>query len=417
MKRIELRKSYFVFLSFVSLVFWTYLIRIASNLRPIADEICVLSEWAPQDRFPPFHLSPRFFATIFTWTNSTIWVHNYFIGIVINFVLITFLSATLFKNFFGLIGEVLNIKQSIYLGFFFTPLLIVLIPPNVSAIYDTFLWFGGNWHVVGSLLLLNISCAIIKADTGYGKLTCFIVLISFWSETAAICVFAPLIVRLIHLDSKLKTVLLFAIPSSSIGVSLIFAIKSERILAVQKESAFDLNSILGIIQMSVPLFFRGLIVCFFIVNTWRLIKSREERIEYRLNNLLVLCLAISCLLLILTQYATYGTWRSSILYGICAVLMVLILYKKRLFNNSFTRMSSPVAFFILMCFSFQTIVTLNTYVSDREEWWRVNLVEQKSVRIENNSKKEYQAFLPSDYGGGDWIDNCFNTYIKTEGQK
>ena len=295
--------------------------------------------------------------------------------------------------------------------------MIVLIPPNVSGIYDTFLWFGGNWHVVGSLLLLNISCAIMNKDTKYWKLTCFIFLISYWSETAAICVLAPLIVRLIHLDSKLKTVLLFAIPSSSIGVSLIFAIKSERILAVQKESAFDLNSILGITQMSVPLFFRGLIVCFFIVNTWRLINRREERIEYRRNILLLLCLAISCLLLIVTQYATYGTWRSSILYGICAVLVVLVISKTKLFNNSLTRMLSPVAFFILICFSFQTLVTLNTYVSDREEWWRVNVVEQKSVRIDNNSKKEYQAFLPADYGGGDWIDNCFNSYMKTEGQK
>jgi hypothetical protein len=413
LKKIDIKKTnYFIFI-LISLLLWGYLVSIANNLRPIADEICALTEWDSQKNYLPFHLSSRLLATAFTWLSSLIWIKSYLLGILANWLIVLFLTGLLFKNFYSLIDYEINYKKSILYGFLFTPILILFVPTNVSATYDTFLWFGGTWHAVGTLILLNAGCIIINRETSYRRLAAYTLIVSFWSETTAICLFAPLLVRLLCVETKkARTSLFLAIPLSATCLNLVFSVQSGRMEAIQKDSYFDFNNFLGVTYMSGPLFVRGLIIFVLIFSSIDFIRPRLTSIDHKVVKGIIIYLIGSCILLLITQYMTYGTWRASMLYGVSGALIGFIFVEIGIVNRTISGLLSLLLFLLITAQVLPSLVSLSNYIEIRNNWWSANVVREESGRNLTKIEEQYRKYLPADFGGGTWIDECFKDLVK-----
>jgi hypothetical protein len=413
LNKVIIKKTNYLIFVLISLVLWGYLVSIANNLRPIADEICALTEWDSQKNYLPFHLSSRFLATGFTWLSSLIWINSYLLGILANWLSVLFLTGLLFKNIYSLIDHEINKKESILYGFLFTPILILFVPTNVSAIYDTFLWFGGTWHAVGTLLLLNAGCAIINRKTSYGRLAAYTLVVSLWSETTAICLVAPLLLRFFFIEKKrVRTSLLFVMPLSATFVNLIVSAQSGRMEAIKKDSYFDFNNFLGVTYMSGPLFLRGLIISALIFSAIDFVSPRLIPINHQTVKVIILYLAGTCLLLLVTQYMTYGTWRASILYALSGILIGFILVEIRILNRAVSGLLSLLFFLLISAQVLPGLVSLNNYVENRNNWWTTNLIREGASKNLIETEEEYREHLPADFGGGAWINDCFQDLVK-----
>ncbi len=413
MKKIDVKKTnYFIFI-LISFLLWGYLVSIANNLRPIADEVCALTEWDSQKNYLPFHLSSRLLATAFTWLSSLIWIKSYLLGILANWLIVLFLTGLLFKNFYSFLDYEINYKKSILFGFLFTPILILFVPTNVSATYDTFLWFGGTWHAVGTLLLLNAGCAIINRETSHGRLVAYTLIVSLWSETTAICLVAPILLRFFFIEKmRVRTSLLFVMPLSATFLNLLVSAQSGRMEAIKKDSYFDFDNFLGVTYMSGPLFLRGLIISALIFSAIDFVSPRLTPINHNAVKVIILYLAGTCLLLLATQYMTYGTWRASMLYGVSGSLIGFIFIETRILNRTISGLLSLILFLLITAQVLPSLDSLRNYIEIRNNWWSANVIREESSKKLTKIEEQYRKYLPADFGGGAWIDECFKDLVK-----
>lgn len=398
----------------LSLVLWVYLLIVSTLLRPVADEICVLGELEPGESFPPFHFSPRFLASLFTWLSSTIWMNNYSIAIVTHWLIISILLSFNIRALYRVFSGNISRTQAHIFGFVLTPFFLLFLPHKNQAIYDSFYWFGGTWHTIGALFAMYLTLIVINQETKLPLLIGLVILGALWSEVTSIVVAVALAVSAITYKSKKGFLVL--IPLLSIALHAYLSLNSGRldVSAGSAESFFDLNTIKGLVLMYLVFSAHGLAIA----ATSSLWMSPDIGVETpRLNRTqvaAVISLAAAGVTFFLASAFTYATWRSTAIFGFFAFGIGMILWQGFARNTLFIQIISSVTLPLIILTNIEGIWPMIDVLEIRKDWWESN----KSVNwfsiSDSNLSQEQRAEIPADWGKGEWVDQCF---VNLEGTK
>lgn len=393
------------------LFFWTYAFRISQELRPIADEICVLGEWDNGALFPPFHISPRFFASIFTWQSSIAWHSHYQITMLVHYFIAAALIALIARQiYFMSCNETLSLSKAITYSFVLTPWLLFSLSPNPTALFDAVFWFGGTWHVIGALIIAYTMLVIF--DDSYNKfaILSLLVLSIFWSEIGSFLIISTQMIKVL-LDRKINKWSFAAISMALLGlcVNIYVNVANKRIISIHDDASLNnMNVLKGSLKMIGEYSLRGaLIAVIFKIAISHNMRMTERRKEYRYLSASVLS---ACSTFIVYQVG-YPTWRSSFVIGILFFVSITLL----VINVNAKKMTVLIPLMVIgAILGNQTVTNLNAIqnvAKERSYWWDGASSSNFMEQYRQESFKE-DLSLPADFGSSTWINTCYGNFVK-----
>ena len=391
----------------LSVIFWTYLIVVATLLRPIADEICVLGEMQRGDSFPPFHVSPRVVASLFTWVSSMFWLNSYFVAILMQWLVISILLSISLRALYKTLSIEISKTEALKFGLVLTPFFLLFLPHKNQAAYDAFYWFGGSWHAVGALLAMYVVLSVINQKTKLPTLIALIILASLWSEVTSIVVIVALIVSAIFYKSKRNFLLI--IPIFSIILHTYNSRNSGRLVApTNTDKIFlDMNTIKGLVLMYLIFSVHGIAIA----ATSSLWMSPNERMKpSKLNQTQLAALSaliVAGIAFFLASALTYATWRSTAIFGFLAFGVGVILWQGFLRKTLFTKVISSALLPLIIISNLGGMLPMIDLLEIRKNWWESNNSTNWSNISKNNLSQKQQTEIPADWGKGEWVDQCF----------
>jgi hypothetical protein len=109
---------------------------------------------------------------------------------------------------------------------------------------------------------------------------------------------------------------------------------------------------------------------------------------------------------------TYGTWRASMLYGVSGSLIGFIFIETRILNRTISGLLSLILFLLITAQVLPSLDSLRNYIEIRNNWWSANVIREESSKKLTKIEEQYRKYLPADFGGGAWIDECFKDLVK-----
>jgi hypothetical protein len=391
----------------LSLTFWTYLSIVAFNLRPIADEICVLGELKNGESFPPFHLNPRILATLFTWGSSIMWVSNYTAGIALNWAIISLLFGLNVKKLYEVFSIEVSRTQALAFGLVVTPFFILFLPPNNQAIYDTFFWFGGSWHAVGALIAMYVVLNILNLKTTYTRTIGLVCVGSLWSEVTSIVVAVAILIHFIF--HKNRMILLILIPAAVLAVHAYISVENGRLSASteSRQSFVDVNTLKGLVLMYILLLIHGIVIAA-ITRLWFSFKEKKQLTETSSSQKIhVICFVVAGFVLFQAFALTYATWRSTVMLGVCGLLIGTILWQRVSLKTLMNKIVLLGSLVVILMINAGGLLPMLDAVELRKNWWEVNNSKGWIDISTNVLNQDQKAKLPADWGNGEWVDECF----------
>ena len=397
---INLFNRYF-FLSLSGLI-WIHVLKISVNLKPIADEVCVLSEWPENSILPPFHSSPRVFGSLFTWLLAPIWRFQYSLG----FLLIILISSALIyklhsRCFQYLTNEVPSIKSKLTFTTAASPWILFALPPNKTALFDSVFWFGGSWHLIGALIVSYSFLLILTQDRSGHSFYFWILLASFWSETSASVMF---VVLFLNIKSDKRCARAIFMPIVALALNLIVNVSNNRISTVhQGDLRNNLSILKGSIRMIVEYGLSSLFIAIVLITIF-FSHSLDSRKLPTKKFLWIFLFTGSVIVLI--YLVGYPTWRSSSIIGVLFLILLILSTSKMLQKPPY----AIASILITLVLGFNTISNLESIESvaiERSDWWS-NSVMSNDKLLPFEFSEKIPDFFQADYGSSDWIDSCFN---------
>jgi hypothetical protein len=393
------------------LFFWTYAFRISQELRPIADEICVLGEWDNGALFPPIHISPRFFASIFTWQSSIAWHSHYQITMLVHYFIAAALIALIARQiYFMSCHETLSLSKAITYSFVLTPWLLFSLPPNPTALFDAVFWFGGTWHVIGALIIAYTMLVIF--DDSYNKfaILSLLVLSIFWSEIGSFLIISTQMIKVL-LDRKINKWSFAAISMALLGlcVNIYVNVANKRIISIHDDASLDnMNVLKGSLKMIGEYSLRGALIAVIVkLAISHNVRMTERRKEYRYLSASVLS---ACSIFIVYQVG-YPTWRSSFVIGILFFVSITLL----VINVNAKKMTVLIPLMVIgAILGNQTVTNLHAIqnvAKERSYWWDGASSSNFTEQYRQESFKE-DLSLPADFGSSTWINTCYRNFVK-----
>ena len=389
-----------------AILYWIIAFTIASNLRPIADEICVLSEWPTNTSLPPFHASPRILGSSFTWLSSLVWSNNYQIAILAHFVLTAFLIGKILSRINILLGENrLPTRRILGTSALVTPWILFALAPNSTALFDSVFWFGGTWHFIGGLIAAY--AILVNMDERYSNVGKFgwVIFVSCWSELGAgimLALAAANIIFLKHLSKKFFIQAL--IPMAALSIGLLINLTNSRISSVHQGYSSDLiDTLKGSIRMLALYSLNGFLV-FLILGV--ILKSDRNQIIQILRRKFSLILLLANIVIVTMYLIGYPTWRSSATIGILTFASILVVLMNRVPSKSWLRV---IIFIITVFMGVNTLNNLSEIQNishERAIWWKDSSQAESLIRFQIE-RHEGEISLPADFGSSSWIDTCF----------
>ena len=391
----------------LSVTLWAYLALVATFLRPVADEICVLGEMQSGDSFPPFHTSPRVLASLFTWASSMLWVNNYAMAILLQWLMISFLISINVRELYKVFSIEISKSQAQIFGLVITPFFILFLPPKNQAIYDTFYWFGGSWHTIGALLVMYVALKAINPKTELPLLISLIVFGSLWSEVTSI--FIAVAVGVSTIFYKSKRIFLVLIPSLSILLHAYVSLNTGRIQTSNgpEQNFMDLNTFKGLVLMYLLLSSHGIVIAA-IANFW--FSSTEKMRPFKINKLqrtTALTLIAVGSAFFLASALTYATWRSTIVFGVTGFGLGIILWQGILRKMLISRIISSILLAVTIFSNTGGMIPMLNILEIRKNWWEANNSAKWINISKNNLSQGEQIAIPADWGKGEWVDGCY----------
>jgi hypothetical protein len=405
------RRAISAVVGFFGIVFWLEALRISSNLRPIADEICVLGDWSEGDLLPSLHISPRLLSTLFTWGSSILWSENYQVAIIFHFALAYGLVAIILKKLVILKGVSFESnRQFIYQGMILTSWLLFALPPSLAGLYDTSFWFGGTWYVVGGLGIISMIFTLVSEKSNIKQKVAWIIAASAWNELSAGLVVITLFILVITKKANLRNaVTICTVPFVFLMWHAVHNLSSGRLTASRLESDTNLQiSIKSILKIFLEYSITGLIIGM-VLATLLPFSSTITRNHSKRHYLGILL--IGPLFVFVISLIAYPTWRSSYIIGLLIAFFYPLLrnYRRRL-----VPISSVVAIFfisLLGLYTVQNLETLQDSTANRLDWWN-SIVRMNDGVLSFPPPPNKPVFSPADIGTSGWIDLCFKSFAQ-----
>lgn len=401
----------FIFVASYGLFFWTYAFRISQELRPIADEVCVLGEWDNGAFFPPLHISPRFFASLFTWQSSITWHTHYQITMLAHYLIAAALIALIVRQiYFMSCNEILIPGKAVTYSFALTPWLLFSLPPNPTALFDAVFWFGGTWHVIGALIVAYTMLVIF--DDSYNKFAVLSLLILsiFWSEIGSFLIISTQMIKVL-LDRKMTKWSFVALSMAFLGlcVNVYVNVANKRIISIHDDASLNnINVLKGSLKMIGEYSLRGALIALILkLAITHNMRRTERREEYRFLTASVLS---ACSIFIVYQVG-YPTWRSSfvigILFFVSITLLVITIRPKKL-----TILIPLMVMGVILGNQTATnLHTIHNVSKERSLWWDSASSNNYTEQYRQESFKN-DLSLPADFGSSTWINTCYRNFVK-----
>ena len=398
----------------ISIIFWIRISLIIPKLRPIADEVCALSNWGSNEYFPQFSLNPRLLSSLFTWASSILWRINYPLTITIHLVLLSVGIFLLFSRF----SKSKNLRssriQSLLAVMFLTPWVILLLPPNPTAIYDTFFWFGGTWHALGAIYTILLMLKFREKQIKVSHKFLIIIVLSTWSEISAISMLIMISYYLLRSSEREKYSLIYLfLPATSILSHFLKSQSSGRLDAIHTG-----NLVLDLIKMflitmkfSAQWAFFGILLGIILARVNSGSQQHPGRAELETLpsvNPILLSIGIGTIGI---STIGYPSWRSTFIIGVAATIYSWQYFSRYLSNrNGLSQILRVLSIFLLLGLGVGSGQTVQQATISRAIWWDSTQTSTKeSVEILKLSEEQRSA-LPADFGFGDWVNICFTDY-------
>lgn len=392
----------------ISIFCWIRITLIVPKLRPIADEVCALSNWGSNEYLPQYSLNPRLLSSLFTWASSILWRINYPLAIMMHLLLLSVGMLLLLSKFV----ELKNFRiQGLLAIIILTPWVILLLPPNPTAVYDTFFWFGGTWHALGAIYTIYLMIKFQEKQLTFLNKFLIVIVLSAWSEISAVSILLLMIFSLLRSAERKKYLLNYMFfPTVSILSHFSRSQTSGRLEAIHSGNlAFDLiKMFLVTMKFSVQWALFGILLG--IIFARASLRFQEEPVGAKLEKISSLNLILLSAVFGTVGISTIGypSWRSTFIIGVVATI-----YSLQYFSRWFSRRSGlnqilkVSSILLLVGTGIGSGQTIQQATIPRAIWWESSQISSREpIEILKLSDGQRKA-LPGDYGFGDWVDTCF----------
>jgi hypothetical protein len=296
---------------------------------------------------------------------------------------------------------VLSINSKFTLAFAATPWVLFVLPPNKSALFDSVLWFGGSWHLVGALIVSNAVISTLRPELRGYQFYFWIFLSSFWSEVTASVMF---VILMLNFKSDKRIARAITMPATSLILNLMINLSNNRIGTVHQDKYRDNLSILKgsikmIVEYGLSAFFVALVLSTIILP---FTKEAQEIPRKKISLIII----FTTLMMISIYLVGYPTWRSTSIIGVLFLTLQLPLFLKRS-TKTYSILVSIIVTILLGFINITALNSINTVAVERSSWWE-RVVSTKDPISTFDFSGNSPDFLQADYGSSEWINQCFN---------
>jgi hypothetical protein len=292
-----------------------------------------------------------------------------------------------------------------------TPWVILLLPPNPAAVYDTFLWFGGTWHALGAIYTILLMIKFQERQVKFLPKLLIVIALSAWSEISAITILIMIIYSILRSSEKGKYLLVYLFfPTASILSHFFKSQTSGRLDAIHSGNlVLDLMKMFFItMKFSTQWAFCGLLLGIIFARVNLRFQEYPMEVKTEKNASINPILLFVCLGTIGISTIGYPSWRSTFIIGLAVTI-----YSAQYFSGYFSRRNRSyqllkvISILLLFGTGFNSSQTVQQAVTPRAIWWETSqTLSKESIKILKLPKEQRNA-LPGDYGYGDWINICF----------